>query len=306
MTRYLIRRILHGAVLLVVVMVVTFTIFNVLGDPVRRILPVNATDEQVQAFSDAQGFSDPVPTRLLRFASDAASGTFGESYTTGDAALPTVLEALPNSLVLTASAVAISLTLGLALGVVGAVNRGGRIDRMVVASSVTFVSIAEFWLGLMLITLFSVQLGLLPTGGYGLDEHLILPAVTLALVPLGRIAFLVRNVVSNALDEEHVVYARAMGLSKTAVLRRHVLRNIWAPVIALTGVEGTHILVGGALVVETVFAWPGIGRLYALAMLRYDLPLVTAALFVATAIILFANIMFDLVYARLDPRIRYR
>jgi peptide/nickel transport system permease protein len=293
-------------VLIAVIMLATFFVFQMIGDPVRRILPINATDQQVETYRSAHGFADPLPDRIGRFSRDVVTLKFGESYTTGQPALPDVFDAIPRTFLLVGAALALALSVGVGLGTFAAVNRGGRIDRAVVTVAVSLASLAEFWVGLIFIVFFAVRLGILPTGGYGFDKRLVLPAVTLAVLPIGRFAFFSRNSISNVLDDRHVLYATAMGIPRTRVLRRHVLRNASLPVLALAGTEAARMLVGGAVIVETVFAWPGVGRLYVTAMRRYDLPLVTATLFFATLIVFAANIGLDLLYALLDPRVRYQ
>ncbi|MGE3619916.1 MAG: ABC transporter permease [Acidimicrobiia bacterium] len=304
MARYLARRLLHSLLVLAAIMAVTFVVFQVLGDPVRRILPLNASDEQVEAFSQANGFSDPFPTRFARFVGDVVTLDFDDSYTLRRDPLPAVLDALPRTAILAGAAFALAAVGGVALGVAAAVNRGGRIDRGVSTAGVVVVSMAEFWIGLILVVLFAVHLGWLPTSGYGTGTRLVLPAVTLAVTPMGRIAYFTRNSVVAALDEPHVAFATSLGMPRSVVLGRYVLPGASLPLLALAGVELTRMLVGGALVVELVFAWPGSGRLYATAMERYDLPLVTAAILVATVIVLVLNLLLDLLYARIDPRVR--
>lgn len=303
MGRFLARRLSHGLLLIAAVMAVTFLVFQVIGDPARRILPLNASDAQVEQFREANGYADPVLERFARFSGDVLTLDFGESYTQQRDALPVVLEALPRSVALAVAAMAIVVVGGLTLGLIAAMHPGGLIDRFVVALSVIFVSLAEFWVGLVLIVLVAVRMDLVPTSGYGLDSRILLPALTLALAPTGRLAFFVRNSINESMHEPHVAYATLMGVPPKRVMRRHVLRNASLPVLALGGLEITRMLVGGAIVVETVFAWPGIGRVYSTAMQRYDLPLVTATLFVATILVLGINILLDVLYARIDPRV---
>lgn len=296
---------MHGAGLVAAIMIATFFIFQVLGDPVRSILPTSASTEQVESYREANGFADPLPERLGRFGRDVVTLDFGESYTSGQRAVEAVFDALPRTFLLVITALVLALVAGVSLGAFAAVNRGGLVDRALVTVAVSLASLAEFWVGLMLIAVFAVELGALPTGGYGFDERLILPAVTLAVLPTGRFAFFSRNSIAKVLDDTHLVYAEAMGLPRSTVLSRHVLRNALAPVLAVAGTEAARMLVGGAVVVETVFAWPGVGRLYVAAMQSYDLPLVTATLFFATVIVLALNLGLDILYARLDRRITY-
>lgn len=298
------KRIAAGIALLLTAMVVVFFIFEIIGDPVVRILPVNATDEQIEVYREAHGYNDPMIERLGRFMYSVVTLDFGMSTTVHRPALAFVIEAVPRTLALAAVAFVITVCGAMALATWAATHPGGRIDRIVIRISTVLISLPEFWLGLILILAVAVHLRLVPTSGYGLDTRVILPAIALAIPPMGRLAFFIRNNLIATLQEPHVSFARSLGLPQMTLLRRHVIRNAALPTMALAGLEVSKMITGGAVVVETVFAWPGLGRLYTSAMDRYDLPLISATLFTATALVICINVVLDIIYASIDPRVR--
>lgn len=302
-SRFIFNRIVYSLAILLVVMIVVFFIFYVLGDPTNHILGESASDAQRVAFRHARGFDAPIFEQLVRFLGNAATLQFGTSYTLGRPAMSVVLETLPRTLILAAAAFVIAGIGGTLLGALAAF-RGGAVDRVVVLFSTAISSVTEFWVGLLLVIVVSVDLGLVPTSGFGLDERLILPAITLALAPLGRLAFVVRSNMLVALESPHVSPALARGLSQRAVLVKHILRNASLPNTAVAGSELTRMVVGGSVVVESVFAWPGMGLLFLQAMKSYDLPVVTATIFVGAIFVLLLNLALDLLYARIDHRVR--
>ena len=302
--RFIVNRVAYSIAILAVATTVVFFIFYVLGDPTDHILGESASDAQRAAFRAARGFDDPIAAQLGRFLKNAATFQFGQSYTLGRMAVTVVFETLPRTLMLAATAFLIAATCGTVLGALAAF-RGGVVDRIIVLVSTAISSVAEFWVGLLLVIVVAVQFGLLPTSGYGFPREIILPAVTLALAPMGRIAFVIRANMLVALESPHVCPALARGLSQRAVLIKHVLRNASLPSIAVGGMELTRMVVGGSVVVESVFAWPGMGLLFLQAMKTYDLPVVTATIFVGAIFVLVLNILLDLLYARIDHRVEY-
>jgi len=303
-TNFVVNRLLYSIGILLVVTIAVFIIFYVLGDPTNHILGESASDAQREAFRHARGFDAPVLEQLVRFLGNAATFQFGTSYTLGRPAMAVVLETLPRTLVLAAAAFLIAAVGGTLLGALAAF-RGGVADRIVVLVSTAISSVTEFWVGLLLVIVVSVEFGLLPTAGYGLNERIILPAITLALAPMGRLAFVVRANMLVALESPHVSPALARGLSQRVVLVKHILRNASLPSIAVAGSELTRMVVGGSVVVESVFAWPGIGLLFLQAMKSYDLPVVTATIFIGAIFVLLLNLGLDLLYSRIDHRVSY-
>jgi peptide/nickel transport system permease protein len=305
MLGYVVRRLIHGIIVLAVVMVVVFLIFQVLGDPVRKILPTNVTDEQVAAFRQANGFNDPVLERFIRFVGDVMSLNFGKSYTLHRESFPVVMAALPHTFILAGCAFVVGLLIAAILGSIAALHHGSGVDRGIVAFGTVLASVPEFWVGLLLIVYVAVRAAHLPTSGYGINAHLILPVATLALAPIGRLTSVIRTSTLDVLREQHVLVATARGLPRRTVLGQYVLRNASVPTIAMGTMELTRLLVGGAVVVETVFAWPGIGQLYVQGMAAFDLPLITATVFIATVLVLVLNLGVDIFYTYVDPRVRY-
>ncbi|MBF8189979.1 ABC transporter permease [Nonomuraea sp. K274] len=297
------KRLVSAVVTLVSVVVIVFVVFQVVGDPARRTLPLNASEEQVQEYRHSLGYDDPIAEQAGRYLSGALRLDFGVSTTAGRPATEVVMEALPRSLFLAAGAFLITAVLAVALGLVAGMNVGKRTDRILQTVGAVASSVPEFWSGLVLIILFAVQLRFFPTGGYGGLPFLVLPAVAMAIPPVGRLMYVVRESVRATLQEPFMLVARGKGLARWTLLQNHVLRAAVIPILSVGGLELTRMAIGGVVVIESVFAWPGIGRLYTQAMERYDIALVSATLVVATGIVLIMNTILDLLYTRLDPRI---
>lgn len=300
---YVSKRIVSALITLLLVVIIVFLVFQVLGDPARHTLPLNASERQVQEYRTAMGYNDPVLAQFWRFLTGALRLDFGESTTAGSSAMGVVLEALPRSLTLAASAFLFTAVGGMVLGVIAGLHVGRRIDRLLQGVGAVASSVPEFWSGLVLIIIFAVSLHMLPTGGYGGIQYLILPSLAMAIPPMGRLMYVVRESVRSTVNEPYILVARSKGLSTPALLRSHILRVAIVPILSIGGLELTRMSIGGVVVIESVFAWPGMGRLYIEAMERYDVALVSATLFTATAIVLFLNTALDLLYTRLDPRI---
>lgn len=303
MKRYMLRRLIQGLVTLVVVVIGIFFLFQVIGDPARRSLPLNSTEAQIEEYRQATGLADPLPERLLRYLGGVARLDFGTSTTRGTPALAAALDAVPRSLVLAGVSFLFMVGGGLALGIMGGMNEGGRIDRAVQAIGAVLASIPEFWSGLVLILFLAVYLGLFPTGGYGGLNYMILPGLAMAIPPMGRLVYVVRESVRAVLTEPFILVARSKGLSTLTLVFSHVLRAALIPIVSVGGLELTRMAIGGVVVIESVFAWPGIGRLYVEAMDRFDLPLISATLVCATTLVLAMNIAIDIIYAWIDPRV---
>ena len=305
MGNYLARRIFYSILVIVGVSVVVFVVTRLLGDPVRLMLPLEASAQEVAEMRTHLGFDRPLYIQFFDFASKAITGDFGDSLWQRTPALPLVLERLPASLLLAGLAMAISLVLSVPLGILAAIRPGSLLDRFCVVISLGGVCLPVFWLGMMLILLFAVGLGWFKTSGYGGWEYVTLPAITLAALPLGRITQIVRT---SMIDEMHRTYmytARAKGLKESTVVLRHALKNAAIPIVTLAAWEMTRMLAGYSIVVEKVFAWPGYGQLAMQAIERRDLPLVQADVFVVALIVVVVNIFVDLLYGALDPRVRF-
>jgi peptide/nickel transport system permease protein len=294
-----------GQTLLVVVLALTAVFFmtRLGGDPVLLFLPTDIQAKDVEEFRARLGFNDPLPVQYARFVGGALRADFGESLRYRRDALGLVLERLPATLALAACAVLLTLVVAVPLGVISAVRRGTVVDHAGTLVTVLGQAVPGFWLGLMLIYVFSVRLGWLPTGGTGSPAHLVMPSIVLASFFSARVARLTRSAMLEALGEDFVLTARAKGLAETRVVGKHALRASAIPIVTLAGLEIGQLL-GGAVVTETIFAWPGLGRLTVQALLNRDFPVVLAAVFVTSLIYTAINFVVDLVYGWLDPRVR--
>jgi peptide/nickel transport system permease protein len=267
-------------------------------------VPPEATPEDIARVEAVLGLDQPVAVQFLRYIGRIARFDFGVSFYSDRPALNLVVQRLPATLQLSLVALMIAILIGLPAGLFGALWRGKFADVALSASVLFGMSIPNFWLGLMLIILFGVQLRLLPISGSGTPAHLVLPAITLATGMLAMIARLVRNDLLDVLNADYVRTARAKGVSNAIVFIRHALKNALTPVITVLGLQ-LGALLGGAIVTESVFAWPGVGRLILQSIERRDYPVVQAATFILAVIFILTNLVVDVVCATLDPRIVY-
>ena len=303
MRAYLISRI--GQTLLVVFLSLTAVFFlaRLGGDPVLLFLPMDIQAKDLNEFRQRLGFNDPLPVQYARFMSGAVRGDFGESLRYKQDALGLVLERLPATLRLGGLALLLTFCLAIPVGIVSAMKRGSVWDYLGMGGAVLGQAIPGFWLGLMLIYLFSVRLGWLPTGGTGGPLHYVMPVLVLGAFYAARMARLTRSSVLDTLGEDYILTARAKGLAELVVVAKHTLKNAAIPIVTLAGLE-TGQLLGGAVITETIFAWPGVGRLTVQALLNRDFPLVLAAVFVASLTYTLINLTVDLLYGWIDPRTR--
>jgi len=300
---YVLSRLAQAALVVFLSLTAVFGLVRLTGDPVLLFMPTDIQAKDVEEFRQRLGFNDPLAVQYGRFLGRAVRGDFGESLRYRRAALSLVLERLPATLLLAAVAVGLTLVAAVPLGVISAVRRGTVVDHLGTLAAVLGQAVPGFWLGLMLIYVFSVQLRWLPTGGTGGLAHLVMPSLVLTAFFAARIARLTRSTVLDALGEDYVLTARAKGLAATRVIGKHALRNAAIPVITLAGLEIGQLL-GGAVIAETIFAWPGLGRLTVQALLNRDFPVVLAAVFVTSVTYTLINLLVDLTYGWLDPRVR--
>lgn len=312
---YILRRILHSVVLLFVLVSFVFVVGRIVGDPALIMLGTNATDAALDQLRENLGLNEPLWRQYIVFVGDLLQGDFGVSFrygfsmlpsnvlrSEGVEVLPVVLSRLPATFMLAGSALGFALVLAIFLGCLAALKPRSWIDNAVNVIALASVSMVQFWLGLILIIVVSVKLGLLPTGGYGSWQHLILPALTLAARPLGRISQVVRSAMLDELSKPYVAAARAKGLPEHRVVFVHALKNASVPIITITGDELSALLTG-AMLVETVFAWPGIGLLLIDSLERRDLPMVQAGIFVIAGLVILVNLLVDIGYTIVNPRI---
>jgi peptide/nickel transport system permease protein len=304
MGRFILRRLVQGFLVVLGVSLVVFFAMRVFGDPAKVMLPLSATPEQRADFEHLIGLDRPLPEQFVTFIRDLAILDFGESLWQRRPAMEVVFERLPNTLMLVAAGLGFAILLALPLGAIAALRPGGIIDRITVIGGLAGLSTPQFWLGLLLIMLFAVQLRILPTSGIGTWQHLVLPALTLALPSLARMTLLVRSQVIDELNQQYVKTARAKGMRFHTVLFGHALRNTLIPFITLAGWEVISALAGYTVVVETVFAWPGLGLTAIQAIQRNDLFLLQAIVFTVAIAIVLVNISLDIIYKFIDPRIR--
>jgi peptide/nickel transport system permease protein len=301
---YLVWRSLHSLLLLWLVTVVVFGLLHLTpGDPASLMLGEQATPEQIRDLRHALGLNEPLITQYARFLGQAVRGDFGTSIRAQRPALDVVLERLPATLLLAAGAFTFAVSLGMPIGVLSAVKRLSLWDHGSMALALMGQSMPVFWLGLMLIIVFSVHLRWLPVSGSGGPQHLVLPAVTLGTFLIGLIIRLTRSSMLDVLGQDYVRTARAKGLAERAVIVRHALRNALIPVVTLLGLQ-LGILLGGAVITETVFAWPGLGMVTVTAINQRDYPVVQCAVFISAVLVVSINWAVDVLYHFLDPRIR--
>jgi peptide/nickel transport system permease protein len=302
MTRYVLGRIGGGVVAIWAVATVVFVILRVTSDPASLLLPLEATQEDIARLKSSLGLDQPLPVQYARFIGGAATGNFGLSFRYQEPAMKLVLERLPATLELASLALLLALVISVPLGILSAVRRDSVFDY--VASFLSFLGFAVpvFWLGTMLIILFSVQLRWLPTSGRGGPEQLVLPVLTLATWPLGQFTRLVRSEVLSVLGEDYVRTARAKGLTEWLVLTRHALKNASISLLTLAGII-LGALLGGAIITETIFGWPGMGRLAVQSIQNRDFPVIEATVIFMAGIFVVLNLVVDLLYGALDPRV---
>jgi peptide/nickel transport system permease protein len=303
--RYLVRRALLAIVVLVGVSVLSFGVMFLSGDPTAVLVPSNWTKEQIQTFRHQMGYDRPWIVQYADYAWKALHGDFGYSLRQRRPVFPLILERMPATLQLTLSAMALSVLVSIPAGILAARRHGSWMDSLTMAGALVGQSVPVFWLGLMLIILFGVKLKWLPVSGRGSLAHLIMPTIVLAFWSIGRMARLVRSCMLEVLATDYVRTARAKGLSEQVVLYRHAFRNALLPVITLVGLEvGT--LLGGAVVTETIFSWPGVGRLTINAIYGKDFPLVQGAVLLLATGFVVINLLVDVSYVILDPRVQLR
>lgn len=303
MWRYLLRRTLHSLGVIFAAVAIVFVIGRLVGDPVRIVLGIEASEERVAEVRSQLNLDSPIPEQFGTYMWNAAQGNLGMSFWQDVPALSLVMERLPATFLLAGVAVLFAVPLGLVLGLIAASRPGSLVDRAVSAISLSAVSIVEFWIALVLILVVAVQLDLLPTSGFGSWEHVILPALALAYKPMGRTAQMTRSSILEELSKPYVRALAARGIPQRRIIGVHALKNAALPIITVTGDDIAQLLTG-AIVIEVVFGWPGIGSLMMQALERRDLPLVEASVLVIVIVIVLVNLLIDLAYIALNPKVR--
>ena len=303
MTGYLVRRLAQTVFVLLGVSVLSFGTLFLSGDPTMLMASETWNQEQIATFRHQMGFDRPWYVQYLDFLGKAVHGDFGVSLRQQQPTINLVAERMPATLQLAGAAMAIALCIGVPVGVAAATRRGSVWDNVLMLFGLIGQSLPVFWLGLLLIMLFAVGLGWFPVAGTGGIDHLVLPSVTLGLFSTAYIARMTRGSMLEVLGRDYVRTARAKGLKSHVVMRSHALRNALIPLVTVVGLQFGALL-GGAVITESIFAWPGVGRLTIQAIQTKDLPLVETCVLLLAIIFVLANLIVDLLYAYLDPRIR--
>ncbi|MEI7969743.1 MAG: ABC transporter permease [Betaproteobacteria bacterium] len=306
MVRYLLNRLSLAALLLVGVSFVTFLLLYVMpADPARQIAGRSATPDTVETIRRQLGLDQPLPVQYGRYLGALAQGDLGRSYAQKTEVTEIVASRLPATLLLMVAAIATELVIGLGIGVLAAVRRDTKLDGAVMVASFVAVSTPQFVAAMLMLYVFSVQLDWFPVGGYGGIEHLVLPALTLGILGSGWYSRMMRSSMIEVLLQDYIRTARAKGSPAGRVLAVHALRNALLPIVAMIGID-IGLFMGGAVVVESVFGWPGIGQLAWQAIQQVDIPIIMGVTLVSAVAIILGNLLADVVAPFVDPRIRLR
>ena len=323
MWQYVLSRVLQASIVILAVTLITFLTLHMGGDPTYLYVSDRASEQEIALVRERLGFDRPLHVQYLSFLVGLVQGDTGRSLTYRTPAMDVVIERLPATIELTVMAMLIAVTFAIPLGIIAALNRGTAVDGGIMALAMFGQSIPSFWLGIMLILFVGLGLSWLPISGHvpviepllkgdlerawtnlpNAMRYLIMPAFTISLFSLSRNARLVRSSMLEVLSQDYVRTARSKGLKERVVVMRHALRNAWMPVVTMLGLEFGFLL-SGVVVVETVFSWPGVGRLVFNAINQRDVPLVQSAVVVFAGVFVLLNLVVDLLYARLDPRVR--
>jgi len=306
MAGYLLRRVIQAALILLGVSFITFVLLYVLpADPVRQIAGRSATAQTVENIRQQLGLDQPLLVQYGRYLVGLVQGDMGRSYLQKTEVASLIASRLPASLLLMAGGIFCELLIGLTLGVIAALWRGRPLDQGLMVTSFVAVSAPQFVVGLLLLYVFAVQLGWFPIGGYGTAAHLVLPAITLGIMGSGWYSRMMRSSMIEVLRQDYIRTARAKGLTRGRILFRHALPNAILPIIAMIGID-IGIFMGGMVVVESVFGWPGIGQLAWQAIQRVDIPIIMGVTMVSATAIVLGNLLADIVTPFIDPRIKMR
>jgi ABC-type dipeptide/oligopeptide/nickel transport system permease component len=303
MQRYVLRRIFQSLLTLLVLSVLIFLVCRLTGDPVTLMLPDDASYEDIMQLRAALGLDRPLPVQYWRFLKSAIQGDFGRSIKGQMPVLDLIMERFPNSIRLAMVSLVITIGLAFPLGVMAAVKKGSAIDTLANLIAVLGQSLPQFWVGIVLIQIFAVHLRWLPVAGTGSPWHYILPGFTLGWFLVAGIMRLLRSSMLDVLDSEFVKLARIKGVPGWSVVWKHALKNAIMPVLTFAAIY-LAILITGAILVETVFAWPGLGQLIYQGIVYRDFPVIQAVVLLTAVIVVAVNFMVDIAYAYLDPRIR--
>jgi peptide/nickel transport system permease protein len=304
MWRYFLKRLRRSLITLIMISMIIFVVARITGDPISHFASEDASETEIAQIRERLGLDKPLYTQYAIYAGRAVQGDFGMSLRYDRPAFEMVLDRLPATVQLALTAFLISTIFGILMGVIAALKRGTWIDGLLRLIAVLGQSAPSFWIGILGILIFGVHLHWLPTSGRMGPEYLILPAFTLALFSLASVMRLTRSAMLETQSQEYVKFLRAKGLPESQIIWKHMLRNALVPVFAVLGIQLGH-LVGGAVIIEVVFNWPGVGRLMIEALLNSDLPLIQAGVMLIATSVVLVNLLVDLSYSLIDPRIRY-
>ncbi len=304
MKNYIIRRCLTAIIVLLGVATIVFFMVRLTGDPIRLMMSADATEEQVQAMRVHLGYDRPLFEQYLKFIGQLVRLDLGTSLRYKMPAFDLILERVPLTVMLSCLSISLAVIMAIPIGILAALKRGTAVDQGLMTFSLVGQALPVFWVGILLVLFFSVHLRWLPTGGIGSWKHYILPCIVLAMRPSALFSRMLRSSLTDALEADYVRTARAKGIPAKRVIGYHALKNSLLPVVTVIGLEFGSML-GGAIVVETLFALPGLGQLLNFAIQNRDFPLVQAILIFIAATFTFINLLVDVLYAFLDPRIRY-
>ena len=302
MAKYISKRLLQAIFVLLGVSLVAFIILHLSGDPLSLLISSGATPEQEAAIRTKMGPDDPLYIQYFRFLAQILHGDFGESLYYKQSTLSLIMNRLPATIQLTFAGILVATVIGIPLGIIAATKKGSVVDSVVRIIAICGQAIPSFWLGLMMILIFSVKLKWLPTSGRGTFAQMIMPAITVGLFSMASVCRLTRSTMIETLKTDYIRTAKAKGLHKARIIVVHALRNSLLPVVTTIGMEIGHLL-GGTLLTETIFSWPGIGSLAVQAITNRDYPLVQTAVLITAFMFVIVNLIVDLLYAVIDPRI---
>lgn len=304
MQRYILSKLIQSILLIFGVLILVFFMLRITGDPATLMLSREASPEQIAAFREAMGFNRPLIVQFWDFATHAIVGDFGDSLHYKTPALPLVLERLPATVQLAVSALFLAVILGVPLGMIGGFNPGSLVDSLARLIALLGQSIPNFWLALLMILLFAVGLGWFPSFGRDKWNSVVMPAFVLALPAIGQLVRLTRSAVLEIRSEDFIRTAHSKGLEPRVIYSKHVFRNVAIPLVSVIGVQFGYML-GGSIIIEAVFAWPGIGQLLEQAIGWRDFTLILAVAFFTSIVVILLNLLTDIAYVIIDPRIRY-
>lgn len=302
---YFVKRILQIIPVLLIISFIVFTLVFVAGDPIALLLPEDATAEDIATLRGALGLDDPFYQQYGRYLVNMVQGDFGDSFRYGQDAMSLVLERLPATMELAIASILVAIIIAIPLGIWSSTKQNTSIDLIATGAAVLGKAMPNFWLGIMLILLFSVTLDILPVSGRGSFANLILPAITLGTGIAAEMTRLIRSSMLETLGQDYIRTAKSKGLRTGIVVYKHAFRNTLVPVVTIVALQ-TSTLIGGALITETVFAWPGIGQLLIQAVNTRDMAIVQACVMVIAFFVILMNLLADFMYQVLDPRIRYK